>query len=89
LPEAFLNLLAMLGWNDGTDQEIFSLDEMIEKFSIERISKAGAKFDFEKAKWYNAEWIKRTDAETLKAEVWDILKANNVIVKTKLICLKL
>jgi glutamyl-tRNA synthetase len=81
LPEAFLNLLAMLGWNDGTDQEIFSLDEMIEKFSIERISKAGAKFDFEKAKWYNAEWIKRTDAETLKLRVWDILRANNVIVK--------
>ncbi|KAF1856515.1 hypothetical protein Lal_00048533 [Lupinus albus] len=71
LPEAFLNLLAMLGWNDGTDQEIFSLDELIEKFSIERISKAGAKFDFEKAKWYNAEWIKRSDAESLKLKVWE------------------
>jgi glutamyl-tRNA synthetase len=58
LPEAFVNLLAMLGWNDGTDREIFTMEELIESFSIERISKAGAKFDFEKAKWYNHEWIK-------------------------------
>ncbi len=65
MPEAFVNLLAMLGWNDGTEQEIFSMDELIEKFSIERISKAGAKFDFEKAKWYNHEWIKNSTAEML------------------------
>ncbi|MFA4867486.1 MAG: glutamate--tRNA ligase [Pedobacter sp.] len=65
MPEAFVNLLAMLGWNDGTDQEIFSLSELIDKFSLERISKAGAKFDFEKAKWYNHEWIKNATAEIL------------------------
>ncbi|MNX92766.1 Glutamate--tRNA ligase 1 [compost metagenome] len=65
MPEAFVNLLAMLGWNDGTDQELFSLTELIEKFSIERISKAGAKFDFEKAKWYNHEWIKNATAKDL------------------------
>lgn len=65
LPEAFINMLAMLGWNDGTEQEIFSLDELVEKFSIEKVHKAGAKFDYEKAKWYNHEWIKRTEAETL------------------------
>ncbi len=69
MPEAFVNLLAMLGWNDGTDQELFSLAELIEKFSVERISKAGAKFDFEKAKWYNHEWIKHTDATDLLAIV--------------------
>jgi glutamyl-tRNA synthetase len=69
LPEAFVNLLGMLGWNDGTDQEIFTLDELAEKFSIDRVSKAGAKFDFEKAKWYNAEWIKKISAERLAAEV--------------------
>lgn len=63
MPEAFVNLLGMLGWNDGTDQEIFSMEDLISKFSIERISKAGAKFDFEKAKWYNHEWIKETSAE--------------------------
>jgi glutamyl-tRNA synthetase len=65
MPEAFVNLLAMLGWNDGTDQELFTLIELIDKFSVERISKAGAKFDFEKAKWYNHEWIKKTDASDL------------------------
>jgi len=65
MPEAFVNLLAMLGWNDGTDQELFSMAELIEKFSVERISKAGAKFDFEKAKWYNHEWIKNAAAEKL------------------------
>jgi len=65
MPEAFVNLLAMLGWNDGTDQELFSLNELIDKFSIERVSKAGAKFDFEKAKWYNHEWIKKTAAKDL------------------------
>lgn len=58
MPEAFINLLAMLGWNDGTDKELFTLQELISSFSIDRISKAGAKFDFEKAKWYNHEWIK-------------------------------
>jgi len=70
MPEAFVNLLAMLGWNDGTDQELFTLAELIEKFSVERISKAGAKFDFEKAKWYNHEWIKNTAA----ADLMDIVK---------------
>ncbi len=59
LPEAFVNLLALLGWNDGTEQEIFSLDQLCETFSLERISKAGAKFDYEKAKWFNHEWIKQ------------------------------
>ena len=58
LPEAFINFLALLGWNDGTDQEIFTKEELIEKFSIERVHSAGAKFDYEKAKWFNHEWIK-------------------------------
>ena len=69
MPEAFVNLLAMLGWNDGSDQELFSLEELVEKFSVERISKAGAKFDFEKAKWYNHEWIKQTEASKLLPDV--------------------
>ena len=69
LPEAFLNMLAILGWNDGTEQELFSLDEMIDKFSIDRVHAHGAKFDFEKAKWFNHEWIKRSSVERLKPEV--------------------
>jgi glutamyl-tRNA synthetase len=61
LPEAFINMLAMLGWNPGTEQEIFSLEELSKVFSIERVHKGGAKFDFEKAKWFNNQWIQRTD----------------------------
>lgn len=80
LPEAFINLLAMLGWNDGTDQELFSMNELIEKFSIGRVNKSGAKFDFEKAKWYNAEWIKKVKVEILKERVFEIFQNNNVSV---------
>ena len=73
LPGAFLNLLAMLGWNAGTEQEIFSLPELIESFSIERVHKAGAKFDFEKAKWYNHEWIMKADTKEISAFVLPFL----------------
>jgi len=69
LPEAFINMLAMLGWNSGTEQELFSLEELIEKFSMERVHKGGAKFDYEKAKWYNQEWIKRKDISELNPKV--------------------
>jgi len=75
LPEAFINQLAVLGWNDGTEQEIFSLSEMIEKFSMERVHSAGAKFDYEKTKWFNQEWIKKRSANELLPEVKSLLKA--------------
>ncbi len=65
LPEAFIDLLALLGWNDGTEQEIFTKEELIEKFSIERVHSGGAKFDYEKAKWFNHEWIKRSTVDSL------------------------
>lgn len=81
MPEAFVNLLAMLGWNDGTDQEIFSLTELVKSFSIARISKAGAKFDFEKAKWYNHEWIKRESTERLAISVKRELLSQEIEVK--------
>jgi len=68
LPQAFLNMLAMLGWNSGTEQEIFSLNELVEKFSIDRIHKGGAKFDFDKAKWFNHQYILRTD-DTMLAQL--------------------
>jgi glutamyl-tRNA synthetase len=64
LPEAFINFLALLGWNPGTEKEIFSMEELIEEFSLERISKSGARFDFEKAKWFNHQYIqKKSNAE--------------------------
>lgn len=78
LPEAFLNMLAMLGWNDGTEQEIFSKEELIEKFSMERVHSAGAKFDYDKAKWLNHEWIKRKDAGSVRQEVKAIFKKHDV-----------
>jgi glutamyl-tRNA synthetase len=74
LPEAFVNMLAMLGWNDGTEQEIFSVADLIEKFSIERVHSSGAKFDFEKAKWFNHEWIKKVDPAQFKSQVKKIFE---------------
>jgi glutamyl-tRNA synthetase len=73
LPEAFVNLLALLGWNDGTEQEIFTLDELIQKFSVQRVSKSGAKFDFEKAKWFNQEWIKKAEPAQLLPSIKTLL----------------
>ena len=80
LPEAFLNMLAMLGWNPGTEKEIMAPEEMIAAFSMERVHKAGAKFDFEKAKWYNHEWIKKTAAKELSGSVVNILIAKGIII---------
>jgi glutamyl-tRNA synthetase len=63
-PEAFVNILAFLGWNPGTEQELFSLDEMIHSFSLERVGKSGARFDPEKAKWFNHQYLmKKKDSE--------------------------
>jgi len=80
LPEAFINFLALLGWNDGTDKEIFSLYELIASFDIERVHKGGAKFDYEKAKWFNQEWIKRTDNKVLAALLQPFLEAAKIEV---------
>ena len=63
-PDAFINMLALLGWNPGTTQEIFSLDELVEAFSFERVNKSGAKFDPEKTKWFNQQYLRaKSDAE--------------------------
>lgn len=67
-PETVVNFLALLGWNDGTDQEIFSLEELVEKFDLTRVHKAGAKFDPEKNKWFNQHYLKlQSDADLAKA----------------------
>jgi glutamyl-tRNA synthetase len=63
-PDAFVNLLAMLGWNPGTEQELFTLPELVQAFSLDKVSKSGAKFNPDKAKWFNREYLrKRSDAE--------------------------
>lgn len=77
LQEAFVNMLAMLGWNDGSGQEIFTIGELIERFSLERIHKGGAKFDYEKAKWFNHEWIKRMDNSMLAVRLLAFWKDKN------------
>lgn len=78
LPEAFINMLAMLGWSSGEEKEIFSKDELIQLFSLERVHKGGAKFDFEKAKWFNHEWIKHQAVELLMPDVKQCLAEANV-----------
>ncbi|HTD94773.1 MAG TPA: glutamate--tRNA ligase [Chitinophagaceae bacterium] len=78
LPGAFLNLLALLGWNDGTEKEIFTIEELIERFSMDRVHNAGAKFDYEKAKWFNHEWIKHADTKDLLPYVKDILHISGI-----------
>lgn len=69
LPEAMLNFLASMGWNDGTEQEIFSKDELIEKFSLERVQKSGARFDEQRLLWMNGQWIRRLSVDDLYQRV--------------------
>ena len=75
-PEAVINFLALLGWNPGTEQEIFSLDELVQAFDISRCSKAGAKFDYQKGIWFNHEYILRKSNEEI-AGIFAPLVANN------------
>jgi len=78
LPEAFINLLALLGWNAGTEQELFTKEELVEKFSIDRVHSGGAKFDYEKAKWFNHEWIKRLQISDLRFRIEPFLKDSGI-----------
>ena len=73
-PEAFVNLLAMLGWNPGTEQELFSLEELVAAFSLERVVKSGARFNAEKAKWYNKEYLRTKTVEDLTAQYVPVLE---------------
>ncbi|HVB04189.1 MAG TPA: glutamate--tRNA ligase [Chitinophagaceae bacterium] len=80
LPEAFVNMLAMLGWNSGTEQELFSLQELEDRFTIDRVHKGGAKFDYDKAKWFNHEWIKRQSPIALSPLVSQVFGQKNLHV---------
>lgn len=73
LPEAVINFLALLGWNPGTDQELFTLDELVQLFDLERVHKAGAKFDPEKNKWFNHQYFGRQDNAALAKEFSHVL----------------
>lgn len=78
LPEALINFLAFLGWNPGTTQEIFSMDELIQAFSIERIGKAGTKFDILKAQWFNQQYLRAKSDETLSHYLLDALGKESI-----------
>lgn len=69
LPEAMLNFLATLGWNDGTEQEIFSKDELIQKFSLEKVQRSGARFDEKRLIWMNGQWIRKISLDDLYTRV--------------------
>ena len=78
LPEAVINFLALLGWNPGNDQEIMSMDELISLFKLEKCSKSGAKFDFEKGKWFNHQYIQQTDNKIIAESFTKDIIANGI-----------
>jgi glutamyl-tRNA synthetase len=82
LPDAFINMLAFLGWNPGTEQELFTKDELINAFSIERVSKSGAKFDLEKAYWFNHQYMAQLSASQLAKLFIPILVEKDIEICT-------
>jgi len=75
-PEAFVNMLALLGWNPGTEQELFSMEELIEAFSIDRVGKSGSRFDQEKAKWFNHQYLQKRSNKQLAIEFREFLRTH-------------
>lgn len=84
--EAFTNMLAFLGWNPGTTQEIFSMEELIESFSLEKVGKAGAKFDFDKTKWFNQQYLRAKDGQELSQLVSPLFGENVIDSDLAVIC---
>ena len=78
LPEAFINMLVFLGWNPGTSQELFSMNELCKSFSLERVGKSGAKFDFDKTRWFNQQYLRSKSKKYLAENLQVILKENGV-----------
>ncbi len=78
-PEAVVNFLALLGWNPGTEQEIFSLEELINQFSLERVNKSGARFDPDKTKWYNQHYLQHADVKTVADSFLNILSSKEIL----------
>ncbi len=81
LPEAFVNMLAVLGWNDGSEQELFTLEQLTEKFSMDKVHKGGAKFNFDKAKWFNHEYIKAASPDAMMQPVKEVLEAKGIKIE--------
>lgn len=83
-PEAFVNMLALLGWNPGTEQELFSMQELVGSFSLDRVSKSGARFQPDKAKWFNAQYMHRKSDAELAALFQPVLREHGVEVSDEL-----
>ncbi len=81
-PEAVVNILALLGWNPGTDQELFSIEELIQKFDLGKIGKGGAKFDPDKARWFNHQYLQQKDNDVIAAKFQKILKEKGIEKET-------
>ena len=79
-PEAVINFLALLGWHATGDQEMYTMQELIEQFSLERVSKSGAKFDYEKGKWFNHQYLQLKSNEELAEQFMPYLEAKGVLV---------
>jgi glutamyl-tRNA synthetase len=75
IPEAFINMLALLGWNPGTEQELFTREELIQAFSLERVGKSGSRFDPEKAKWFNHQYIQKMSNKDIAMEFREVLRS--------------
>lgn len=80
-PESVVNFLAFLGWNPGTEQEMFSLQELTQAFKLDRVNKSGARFDPDKTKWYNQQWLQRKPNAELTSEFFELLKENKSLTK--------
>ena len=84
-PGAFNNMLAFLGWNPGTTQELFSMEELIQAFSLERVGKAGAKFDFDKTNWFNQQYLRMHSGSELATQLKPYLAAENLVAENEYI----
>jgi len=80
LPEACINLLALLGWNPGTEQELFTLDELVEEFQLEKVGRSGSRFDPEKSKWFNHQHIQRINDSDLSKAISLELETNGISI---------
>jgi glutamyl-tRNA synthetase len=83
LPEAVINMLAFLGWNPGTEQEIFTLEELVEAFTLEQVNNSGAKFDPEKTKWFQQQWFVKQDDAVIGSAFAKELQAKNIDYKSQ------
>ena len=85
ISEAFINMLSFLGWNPGINQEIFSMQELTNLFSLERVGKAGAKFDLDKTRWFNQQYLRLKSKEDLARDLQIILKQNDAVASDEFV----